>query len=751
MFDRVGLNAAASFIYRHVPHQDDFIPWKCGTSLQRIFLYVKTQGVIMRRIILILFIVSVACPIAIQGQSGNSLEVTPGLHKMVDQYLIRDAKQYWEARALLVSRLDTPAEVEARQLYVRQKYVELLGGFPARTPLHARITGTLVRNGYRIEKLIFESQPNLYVTADVYVPTSGTPPYPAVLGTAGHAAEGKAYPPYQDAWIALARRGFLVLAFDEMSLGERVQYWDPQLGRSQVGIASAEHTVMGMQSLLVGINLGMYPAWDGIRAIDYLLTRSDVDPKRIAVIGNSGGGNQSAVMALVDPRIAVAAPSCWMTSSKALWEQFLPQDAEQNVAGFLSSGLDYGDFPLAFAPRPFLFLTATQDFFPIAGAHATFQEAHRIYQVMGYPDRVAFFEYNDTHGWSQPRREATYKWLEKWLMNRTDDGAEPAITVEPESNLDATRTGQVATSVGGETIPELTRDQAEKLAADRPHLDPKQLRSAIAARLGISLKNAVTQQVPDVSKAGVIERNGYSIEKIILKTSSGIDVPALVFVPSTGPRMKPAILYTNAAGKSADAAPGGAIESLVRAGNVVLAPDLRGWGESESLGGRPPDTGHYETAMRAFIIGKTVVGMQVIDLLRTFDYLTSRPDVNPRRITVLGKGDGGIVALFAAAIDPHIENVICEDSLISYLDMASTPLYDRTLFDVVIPGVLKNFDLPDVAALIAPRNLQIVDSMSASETREPLSKTRQEYASTVSAYQTLHAGRHFQISTHPVE
>ncbi len=701
---------------------------------------------LLRSIMLIVFVMSLGCSPAVRGQTQDPLQVTPGLHKMVDQYLTQDARQYWEARALKVSRLNTPAEIEARQIFVRQKYIDLLGGFPSKTPLNAHITGTLVRNGYRIEKLIFESQPSFYVTADVYVPTSGTSPYPAVLGTAGHADGGKAYPLYQDAWIALARRGFLVLAFDEVSLGERVQYWDPQLGRSNVGIASAEHTVMGMQSLLVGINLGMYTAWDGVRGIDYLLTRSDVDPKRIAVIGNSGGGNQSAVMALVDQRLAVAAPSCWMTSSQALWEQFLPQDAEQNVTGFLSSGLDYGDFPLAFAARPFLFLTATRDFFPIAGAHATFQEDRRIYQVMGHPDHIAFFEYNDTHGWSQPRREATYSWLEKWLMHRTDNGAEPAITVEPASTLNATRTGQIATSVGGKTVPELTRDQAKQLAADRPRLNPTQLRSIIATRLGISLNDAVDRRVPTVSKLGEIQRSGYSIEKITLETAPGISVPTLVFVPSTGPRRKPAILYANAAGKSADAAPGGAIESLVKAGNVVLAPDLRGWGESASLGGRRPDTGRYETAMRAFIIGKTIVGMQVVDLLRTLNYLDSRPDVNPGKVTLFGKGNGGIVALFAAALDPHIEKVTCEDSLVSYQDMASTTLYDNALFDVIVPGVLKNFDLPDVAAAIAPRDLSIADSQSASGNLEPLSETRQEYTRTISAYRILGAERHFRFT-----
>ena len=212
---------------------------------------------------------------------------------------------------------------------------------------------------------------------------------------------------------------------------------------------------------------------------------------------------------------------------------------------------------------------------------------------------------------------------------------------------------------------------------------------------------------------------------------------------------KAAILYANAAGKSADAGPDGAIAALVHAGNIVVAPDLRGWGESASLGGRPPHTGRYETTMRAFIVGKTMVGMQVVDLLQTFNYLASRPDVNADKITLLGKGNGGVIALFAAALDPRLKKTICEDALVSYLNMASTTYYDQSLFDVIVPGVLKDFDLPDVAAAIAPRSLQIVDAQSAAEALGPVSETRREYSTTVRTYEALHRASHFRISSRP--
>lgn len=402
-------------------------------------------------------------------RAPEALEVTGGLRSMVDRYLTGVAQESWKQRAAAIAAIRTPEQVRARQQYVREKFIELLGGFPEKTPLNPRIAGGFTREGYRVEKLIYESLPKLYVTADVYVPTTGQRPYPAVLGVAGHTDAGKASAIYQRGWIAMAKRGFLVLAFDPPSQGERVQCYDRELGRSRVGTVTAEHTNVGLQCILTGSNLAQYIVWDGIRGIDYLLTRGDVDPKRLAVAGNSGGGMQSAYLAVVEPRLAAAAPSCYLTSSEKLWRDLTPQDAEQNVIGLLAAGLDLMDFPLAFAPRPFQFLTAIRDFFPIAGARDSYAEARRTYAIMGQPDRVDFFEYDDGHGWSKPRREATYRWFQKWLNNRPNDqGAEPEFETEPESNLWATPTGQLATSLKGETVQSLNADLGERLQKQRP-------------------------------------------------------------------------------------------------------------------------------------------------------------------------------------------------------------------------------------------------------------------------------------------
>ena len=272
---------------------------------------------------------------------------------MVDGYLTGIAKGQWEARAARVAAIRTPAEVRARQDYIRKTLLEEIGGLPGKTPLNARIRGTLDRGGYRIEKLIYESQPHYYVTANVYVPATGKPPFPAVLGTAGHSLDGKAYDGYQRVWISLAKRGILVLAYDPPGQGERLEYLDRATGKGLLGGGgTGEHTMAGAQCLLTGTNIARYFIWDGIRAFDYLLTRPDVDPQRIGVAGNSGGGTQSSYLAAFEPRLAAAAPSCYLTSWEKLWAGSGPQDAEQDFAGFLKDGLDFPDFLIAFAPKP---------------------------------------------------------------------------------------------------------------------------------------------------------------------------------------------------------------------------------------------------------------------------------------------------------------------------------------------------------------------------------------------------------------
>src|SRR5262249_13021983 len=193
----------------------------------------------------------------------------------------------------------------------------------------------------------------------------------------------------------------------------------------------------------------------------------------------------------------------------------------------------------------------------------------------------------------------------------------------------------------------------------RSGADGKNIPKLVSERLGV----AAVRSVPRAAKHGSIERQGYAIEKVALEPEAGITVPALAFVPSGGAPRKPAGLYVNAAGKAADANESGVIETIVRAGNIVLAIDPRGWGESGQK------TGDSKTAMRALLVGKTMAGMQTADVLQSFEWLRARPDVDAARISIIGKGNGGVLALYAAALEPRIAKVAREKGPASYMEI----------------------------------------------------------------------------------
>jgi hypothetical protein len=368
---------------------------------------------------------------------ASALEQFQNIHGMLPSYLTNIGLGMLAERQRQIERLVTIEDVSRRGAYLRERMLDDLGGFPERTPLNARVVGVLQRPAYKIEKVIFESQPHFYVTANLYLPSAGHPPYPAILFPLGHEPGGKANRTWQQMLGSLAIKGFVALTWDPVGQGERLQMYDEDLRESKVGDSTTEHTLVGTQCLLVGDHLARYTIWDGMRALDYLLSRSEVDPTRVGLTGNSGGGTHTAYLAALDDRIQVAAPSCYITSWRLMLHTIGPQDAEQTFPFWLKDGLDYPDYLYAFAPKPYLLLSAIRDFFPIAGARETFEEAVRAYTAIGAKEKLAMFEADDGHGYSKPRRLAAYEWFGRLLKGIDDNEPEPQIEMALPTNCAA--------------------------------------------------------------------------------------------------------------------------------------------------------------------------------------------------------------------------------------------------------------------------------------------------------------------------
>src|SRR5437016_5046630 len=336
------------------------------------------------------------------------------IHGMLPAYLKAKAFALLDQRQQAIARISTPADLKARQQYVRERIRSYLGDLPERTPLNPRVIGSLDRGDYRIEKIVFESRPGFYVTANLYLPKTGAPPYPAILYPLGHERGAKAHQAWQRCLASFARRGFMALAWDPLGQGERVQMYDEDLHDTKTTGSTVEHTIIGSQCLLTGTHVAQYTIWDGMRALDYLVSRPEADPTRVGCTGNSGGGTHTAYLSTLDDRIQVAAPSCYITSWRRMLESIGPQDAEQVFPMFLKDGLDYPDYIYSVGGKPFLMLTAIRDFFPIGGARATFAEARGVLGKLDLSTSLGMFEYDDGHGYSKPRREAGYRWFTRW-------------------------------------------------------------------------------------------------------------------------------------------------------------------------------------------------------------------------------------------------------------------------------------------------------------------------------------------------
>jgi dienelactone hydrolase len=343
-------------------------------------------------------------------------------------------------RAKDVAAIRDTAAAQARQKQVRERILSLIGGLPEyRGPLNARVTKTTRREGFVIEHVLFESLPQYYVTANLYRPeTAGR--YPAILMSMGHWDSGKAAGQLLSS--NLARKGFVVLAYDPVGQGERQQAYEKRTGRSLIGGPTEQHFSNGAAAILMGQSVGRYFIHDGMRAIDYLVSRPEVDPERIGATGCSGGGTQTTYIAALDPRVKVAAVACYMNSFQTLFAGSVG-DSEQSVPGFLSAGLDQTDYVELFAPKPWLITSTEEDFFTPAGAKQVFDEAQGWYKLFDASDRVKWVVGPGGHGTPLVVREAIYDWMIRWLAKGSGSPREQAVTLLPDQQLWVTPNGQV--------------------------------------------------------------------------------------------------------------------------------------------------------------------------------------------------------------------------------------------------------------------------------------------------------------------
>jgi cephalosporin-C deacetylase-like acetyl esterase len=673
----------------------------------------------------------------------------------LNQYLDDVAARDEADRRANLSILSTRTQAEQRQSDVRAKILALLGGLPEKTPMNPRITGSTQLAGFHIEKVLFDSQPNFPVTALLYIPDSHSSKLPAIVMAPGHGPTGKA----SDFAMAstFARNGFAVLSYDPIGQGERLQYPDPaHPNQSLATRPTGEHGEAGLQPTLIGDAVARYFAWDGMRAVDYLLSRPEIDPDRIGAFGCSGGGAMTALLGALDPRVHAVATACYITSMDTLLPSIGPQDAEQSTPNWIAGGpqgegglaLDLPDWVELAAPRPYAIVGTVSDMFPWAGLLASAKEARDFYALFdptaaGTPPASGSTDLPPTptgptlnpdtpntiaasaplqviagiggHGNLRPLTSQIVSFFLVHLAHSTAapilppppaPGASPfAAPNVPPGTLQVTPTGQVVSSYPGcETIHTLNLKRA---AAKLPRKYPRRKLPQLQAEIRAVTHTAAAPHPHDMVvlfNGGETPASNYNVLHLTIPTDPGIRINASVAVHST-PGRKPAVLLvtsqplTTTSGTAADRA---AFDTLAKAGNVVLAitprPSPPGSEETKS-----PILGpFYLTELRAELVGKTLLGMRVDDVIQSIDYLANRADVDPARITAVASGHMGLVLLHAAVLDPRLQHITVDHTLASYRSLLEAPLPLDAPQDI-LPGVLLHYDIPDLTHALGKR------------------------------------------------
>jgi cephalosporin-C deacetylase-like acetyl esterase len=625
--------------------------------------------------------------------SSSSLVSRQNNQDIFLRWMNQIAQQQLRRRDAALADIRNVADAERRKKLVRQTILSLLGGLPDYTgPLNPRTTGRIQAENYAIEKVIFESLPGFYVTANLYRPNQPGR-YPGVLLQAGHTQEGK--PEGQRLAANLALKGFVVLTFDPVGQGEREQTYDRRIERPLAGWSVPEHILAGAQSLLIGEGVARYFIWDAKRSLDYLVSRPDVDSSRLGAVGCSGGGALTAFIAAMDPRVKAVAPACFINSYRLLFAGPDP-DSEMSWPNFLASGLDMADYVELSAPNPWLILATEGDYFTPAGARLVYEEARRWFGLYGAQEKLGLFVGGGPHGTPLETREEIYKWMIRWLKGGQGDFREQPVKMYANQELLVTHSGHVDEEPGSRKLYQLILDgfHAKKRHGTIPELLAELRRLNIPSRgLPPALRLLNESSGPEGQR-----------QQVQFESEPGVEIGGKIYIPRSKGR-RPAVLFvadetSNDWIPSTDSLAG----RIAKTGRVVLELEPR---DSPGEGARP-FVGNWLTNSRANQIGRNLPAMRAHDISRGIDMLAARADVDPSSIQAVARGVKGVWLLLAAAVDTRVRKIWLDRTPYS-LRAALGNEVNTNLFDAVIPGFALHWDLEDLINAMGDRRVLWTD------------------------------------------
>jgi dienelactone hydrolase len=639
------------------------------------------------------------------------MHINSGFGHMMQDYYLAQVRNISANRKKTLAGIKNPLQAKKYVASVRKKIAAVFGPLPERTQLNARTVGIIRKKGFTIEKVIFYSRPDFPVTGNLYLPDDIKGKIPAVLGLCGHAQSGKAELAYQSFCQSLALKGYAVFIIDPVSQGERYQFLNIKDAEDISGRCCSEHNMMGKQLRLTGEFLGTWRAWDGIRGLDYLLSRPEVDASRIGVTGNSGGGTLTSYVNALDDRPTMVAPGCFITTYLRNLENELPCDCEQIPPDMLKYGLEMSDLIIARAPRPVIILGQGNDFFDPRGTLEAYEDVRRIYSILGAKDNVKLMIGPDSHGYTLVNREAMYRFFNEFA-NVRKNGVEPEIEACETAELQCVPEGQVINLPGSKLLRSFTLDQAATLRKSRKIIPSKDgLKAAVLKKLAIKIPESVPahrilRQLFCESTPPHVFFNRFAVE-----TEPGITAILnqrydrdLYHIPAAAN----AVLYIPHLSAYEELKYG--LKLDFETDSLLFGLDVRGIGETiprtcnildENF--FSPYNYDYFYASQAIMLGKPYLGGKVFDVLSAAKLLKSS---GVKQIHLIGRGQGSIVAAFAGLLSDDISRVTLLNAPSAYEEMIKSPVTEWPL-SCMIPGILDTLDLPDVYNALACKKLKI--------------------------------------------
>jgi cephalosporin-C deacetylase-like acetyl esterase len=644
--------------------------------------------------------------------------------KMIDAYMKDQVKRIADN---CLTDLTTLEEWEKRRPELRRQFLEMMGlwPLPAKTGLKATVVGTVDGGDYIVERVHFQSMPDLFVTANLYLPkptpASAGKKFPAILYLCGHgnvvengiSFGSKVYYQYHPAWFAT--HGYACLILDTLELGEirgehHGTYRDKKWWWQSRGYTPG------------GIEL-----WNAIRALDYLETRPEVDARKIGVTGRSGGGASSWWIAAADDRPQAIVPVAGIAD---LYSHLCEGDVPRLAKGVISGHCDCmymvntyrWDFPMVaalIAPRPLLLGNSDADeIFPIGGYRRIADKVRKVYKLYGAEEKFQLLETKGPHKDTPELRLGINKWMNRWLKNDTTtelkDDLPRALKPQQLKVFDKLPKWRVNETVQDIFVKTARIEQPSNAAVTREWWSAKK------PELLASLKQKVfagwPQQTPSLNArvAADVTHDGVRLRAIDYVSEENIELR--LFVMTAAKNEKPdevifSVLDETGWGKWCEGLGPEFMEALQlnrkpkwdqalfaqnrsvmetqKIAFAAIAP--RGIGVT-----RWAEEGGFEETMirrRFALLGQTLDGQRVWDAHRAIEALLERPEWRTNKLTIHGERAAGEIALFAGLFEPAVTN----------FDLWSIPATFRE--GAAFLNVLKILDVPQAVSLALPRRI----------------------------------------------